>query len=80
MQESADDTHPQGRSQHGCKELCNVQLSIVEHVKQRLLSRPTQKIVDPRSDTSDALFSTLGMDFQSEKLVPSCSKHTSARS
>ena len=32
---SADDTHPQGRSQNGCKELCNVQLSIVEHVKQR---------------------------------------------
>ena len=41
MQGSADDTHPQGRSQDGCKELCNVQLSIVEHVKQRtcLLNR-----------------------------------------
>ena len=35
MQGSADDTHPQGRSQDGCKKLCNVQLSIVEHVKQR---------------------------------------------
>ena len=34
MQGSADDTHPQGRRQDGCKELCNVQLSIVEHVKQ----------------------------------------------
>ena len=32
MQGSADDTHPQGRSQDGCKELCNVQLSIVEHL------------------------------------------------
>ena len=31
----ADDTHPQGRSQNGCKELCNAQLSIVEHAKQR---------------------------------------------
>jgi hypothetical protein len=35
MQGSANDTHPHGRSQDGCKELCNVQLSIVEHVKQR---------------------------------------------
>ena len=35
MQGSADDTHPQGRSQDGCNELCNVQFSIVEHVKQR---------------------------------------------
>ena len=31
----ADDTHPQGRSQNGRKELCNAQLSIVEHVKKR---------------------------------------------
>ena len=31
MQGSANDTH----RQDGCKELCNVQLSIVEHVKQR---------------------------------------------
>jgi hypothetical protein len=35
MQGSADDTNPQGRSQDGCNELCNVQFSIVEHVKQR---------------------------------------------
>ena len=35
MQGSADDTHPQGRSQDGCKELCNVQLSIIEHANQR---------------------------------------------
>ena len=35
MQGSADATHPQSRSQDGCKELCNVQLSTVEHVKQR---------------------------------------------
>ena len=31
----ADDTHPQGRSQNGRKEVCNAQLSIVEHVKKR---------------------------------------------
>jgi hypothetical protein len=31
MPGSANDTHPQGRSQNGC----NAQLSIVEHVKQK---------------------------------------------
>ena len=35
MQGSADDTDPQGRSQDACKELCNFQLSIKEHVTQR---------------------------------------------
>ena len=38
MQGSTDDTHPQGRSQDGCKELCNVQLSIVEREAKNMVT------------------------------------------